>query len=476
MKAKGERFLLVGGVPAVFVIVAAIGFKTATEGRREAAVAKLKQLPGFEKLARTDKTAKQSQAADQTDRSDPSDSIARFAQLFDRTTDAFASKEWTSLFGKRPGEWSDEEWKQAEALAAGLEDLIRDIRNLAEQGGRIADVDFSKGFDADTSHLTKLRELVNLLAIDARRQARAGNCEVAVQDILAMMKLADCLVDEPLSMSQAVRLSLNRDAYDTARAISRLGSLSSDQARSLMRYAGQNDHREAFTDGLCEIGESTLTVFERIRQGEPIDPLIMKETGDPFCAALSPLGGLAYALYHGDRGAVALNAYRTTLAAPWRDMDEASYASFLPAIIDASRLPYYQAYPLMEQIRRDIDSLPVTRFVSRTSLPFLLTGNGLQARNEAMLDLMQLGLAVEQYHAQNGAYPASLDAVASELGGSIPVDPFTGQPYLYRVSDGDYLIYSVGQNLVDDGGRDEPIHGDIVWGPHPVPAPAYFAQ
>jgi hypothetical protein len=86
-----------------------------------------------------------------------------------------------------------------------------------------------------------------------------------------------------------------------------------------------------------------------------------------------------------------------------------------------------------------------------------------QAHFEAALDLMRIGISVEQYRASTGSYPATLDAIASSIGGTVPVDPFTGQPYRYQPSSASFLLYSVGPNLTDDGGTVDRRAGDIVW-------------
>jgi hypothetical protein len=54
---------------------------------------------------------------------------------------------------------------------------------------------------------------------------------------------------------------------------------------------------------------------------------------------------------------------------------------------------------------------------------------------------------------------------------SLPIDPFTGDPFFYRPdADGQgYLLYSVGPNLVDDEGvppsssSERLSEGNIVW-------------
>jgi len=81
------------------------------------------------------------------------------------------------------------------------------------------------------------------------------------------------------------------------------------------------------------------------------------------------------------------------------------------------------------------------------------------------LDLLALAFRLEDHHAAHGEYPERLDL----LGGSLPIDPFSGEPYRYRPVDGGYRLYSISGNRVDDGGTpaQKPWQtwrsGDIVW-------------
>ena len=67
--------------------------------------------------------------------------------------------------------------------------------------------------------------------------------------------------------------------------------------------------------------------------------------------------------------------------------------------------------------------------------------------------------ALELYRARHGAYPESLSDLVPETLAQVPLDPFCGEPFRYSRRDADtYTLYSVGENLKDDGGRDR-------WGP-----------
>jgi hypothetical protein len=92
---------------------------------------------------------------------------------------------------------------------------------------------------------------------------------------------------------------------------------------------------------------------------------------------------------------------------------------------------------------------------------------------QALADMTQIACALERYHLANGVYPKSLGQLSAYAPNDFPHDSITGDPYVYRLQpDGTYLLYSVGWNQVDDGGKiatksgGEALdreRGDVVW-------------
>jgi hypothetical protein len=79
--------------------------------------------------------------------------------------------------------------------------------------------------------------------------------------------------------------------------------------------------------------------------------------------------------------------------------------------------------------------------------------------------LGQLGFALAAYHADHDGYPDSLNALAPNYISRIPHDLYTEGPLHYRRQAAGCLLYSVGANGVDDGGRtfdSQPPGDDIV--------------
>ncbi len=68
-------------------------------------------------------------------------------------------------------------------------------------------------------------------------------------------------------------------------------------------------------------------------------------------------------------------------------------------------------------------------------------------------DLVQLGFRMAAYYAAHQKYPPSLAALKAFDNEPIPPDRCTGNDLQYRAKGGGYLLYSVGVNEKDDGGR-----------------------
>ena len=81
----------------------------------------------------------------------------------------------------------------------------------------------------------------------------------------------------------------------------------------------------------------------------------------------------------------------------------------------------------------------------------------------------RLGLALAAYKEQTGSYPDDLTALVPDFIDEIPLDPFTGNPFIYRTEGVSFILYSLGPNLTDDGGiylrgkRNQIEKDDISW-------------
>jgi hypothetical protein len=98
---------------------------------------------------------------------------------------------------------------------------------------------------------------------------------------------------------------------------------------------------------------------------------------------------------------------------------------------------------------------------------------GIALRMETGFALLRTGIALERYRLKTGSMPDRLDALVPSYLPAVFSDPFDGAPLRYRrQADGSPHVWSVGGDLVDEGGlphSDRQDKGDLIWITRPIP-------
>jgi hypothetical protein len=103
-------------------------------------------------------------------------------------------------------------------------------------------------------------------------------------------------------------------------------------------------------------------------------------------------------------------------------------------------------------------------------------------RRDTIHRLLMTELALRLYKHQKATHPNELADLVPAFLTSVPIDPYSGDPLIFRRTDENYLLYSVGRDGDDDGGKfgtsattlDESYDFDIetLWRPNPIPTTA----
>jgi len=118
----------------------------------------------------------------------------------------------------------------------------------------------------------------------------------------------------------------------------------------------------------------------------------------------------------------------------------------------------------------------IGNFVIRLFMPALDKLEIAERRYEQEQRNLHVAFALAAHQRDHGRYPAKLDELAPHYLERIPDDLFAAKPLIYRLDEKGYLLYSVGVNGTDDGGRgsdDEPPGDDLVVR---MPIPALHAR
>jgi tetrahydromethanopterin S-methyltransferase subunit F len=169
----------------------------------------------------------------------------------------------------------------------------------------------------------------------------------------------------------------------------------------------------------------------------------------------------------------------------WWDLNKSQVADSILRSISALDPEKHRAYP---EISRDLQyQVDQAKLRPLALAPWNIWAtvalgpiNGTMEKFPAFqvwVDEARIACALERYRLAHAAYPAALDALSPAYIDALPHDVTDGAPYRYRLqSNGAYLLYSVGWNQTDDGGKAsyqynndahqkaiDYDHGDWVW-------------
>jgi hypothetical protein len=93
-------------------------------------------------------------------------------------------------------------------------------------------------------------------------------------------------------------------------------------------------------------------------------------------------------------------------------------------------------------------------FFAAIAVPHYAIASQTLAYNQTLVNDAQIACALERYWLAHGEYPETPGALAPRFIEKLPHDIIGGQPLHYhRTDDGRFVLYSVGWNEVDDGGK-----------------------
>jgi len=121
-------------------------------------------------------------------------------------------------------------------------------------------------------------------------------------------------------------------------------------------------------------------------------------------------------------------------------------------LIETVKMPYYQSRDSKE-LEKILDEIPWYYKRVKMIAPNLGALLLKRATLNALFETARIGMACKIYRDLNGDFPEELSELSPEILEEIPMDPFTGKSYVYRKEDSGFMVYSVGSNQRDDGGK-----------------------
>jgi hypothetical protein len=342
---------------------------------------------------------------------------------------------------------------QAQMLWPELRELFRLMNEAAQRPNAVFDRDYSKGVAADATPLNPLFSAVQFLPTKAWLAAREGNQKEAAENLLTCSRLASFGLRDVFLIGWMIGASFDGIAASGGQeVIAELppGSFRMKDWESL-DDSWKKHAAEARGDLVRAIdGERVLLgtwIFERVM----LRRISLSEQSAKVFNAMYPdqVRTLRWIT----------NLYETALA-PLLVSDYAAYLRLMVSVRE--RLASGQAG---QPGHDDGFASAVSKWavIARTAARTYDGTQKMLQEYEVKLQINRLGLALEDYRSREGEYPATLPDLG--LPEAAITDPFTGQPFIYRVEGDNMLVYSVGFDREDGGGVPRGVDGrrDVVW-------------
>jgi hypothetical protein len=158
---------------------------------------------------------------------------------------------------------------------------------------------------------------------------------------------------------------------------------------------------------------------------------------------------------------------------PWKVLglhyrDALGYINLMQDSIDAVELPEPKRLAAFDAVQKAVESGRRGGVLTRILWPALARRLQIDMRWLAHSRATRTALAVERYRLAEGHLPQSLDDLAPAYIETVPGDPFDGRDMKYRALETGFVVYSVGEDLTDEGGAER---GKGERGPRGKPVP-----
>jgi hypothetical protein len=306
-------------------------------------------------------------------------------------------------------------------------------------------INYDEGFAMLLPHLARIKATVQYLSLHANASLAADDTQTALEDLKLIFRLTDSIRAEPTLISHLVHLASVQLAMDPLWAGLADRKWTEADLRELESQLGELDFLADYQLAMRGERACDLWTVDYLRKMgiSGLEELMPSDREHPGSPGLGRLLGMAMfrLVPHG-----------------WFDQNKLSlcrrHESYTLPAVDAAQRIVRPAF--VEQSQAAIESMRRSPYdvLSKMLLPGVAKSARRFARAQTSVDQARVACALERYRLANGQYPETLEALAPKFVAALPHDLINGQPLKYhRTENGRFILYSVGWNETDDGGK-----------------------
>ena len=329
---------------------------------------------------------------------------------------------------------------------AQTQESLRTLREASQRPHSVFAVRWDQGPATFFPHYPCFRNAARVMVARAALSAHEGDVEEALEWHKVIFRMSEHVAEEPTRIAGLVAIAMQGISVRGLRPLLSKAAIDPETANGFEQYLRQVDMKAAFSNAMAGERALGLDCFDMANR-DPRAFAADMDMGAELCVLAAHLG-------------------------PLRKMDRLAYLDSMGALVEASELPSSQAKAKIETAQEKLEEMefyqaPLTKMVA----PVFSRANSKRDQAVANIELCRIVLALKAYKYERGEYPGSLEKLQKTLAWQIPEDPFSGKDYIYAREEDGFILYSIGLNMMDDGGlpdRDE--YGkwrgddaDIVW-------------
>jgi len=325
---------------------------------------------------------------------------------------------------------------------------------LVRQAAAMPDCHFPVNWSNPTRVLfpqyAMMRRFARLLTGSAQQEARDGHVEQALKDVDSIFQMSRHLSNEPVLIGLLVSHAVEAIGYGALGRVLQTARITPQQAHAVQQRLPVTKSSKALTRAM--LGERAMGLWgiETMRADpSQYSRITATETAEaaPPSLPMRVLMRLVMLLY-----------------SPFAKLDEIEYIRYMNRVIARSRQPLFTAKnnPVLLE-----DTVPWYAPLTRIVSPVYNRLSIHQERSEVKRRMAVVALSLAVYHSARGRYPEQLKPSGAVWGSTLPLDPYSGKEFVYRVENNSFALYTVGPNRRDDDGKltSNGTGDDISWLP-----------
>jgi hypothetical protein len=312
-------------------------------------------------------------------------------------------------------------------VAAEFVELNKEMFALLHEAGQAKDcyypMDYSQGPFPPNDLLQNIKKACQSIDIAVIYYSQTNQPQKAYDAVMDQLHLGQSLSGSPSLINHLVRMAIFSVGVSRIQGIIHWTSLDESDLQQLQNYLQQ-------INNMIKIG-----------------PALVGEIC--FCLEYKNL------TQAGSANVLSVDAKATQYAVFLVPHDVIKLIKAYQRMMQIDKLPIQEQVLQVREIAKEAEKGNFLFSPSKTVLPSVGKVYEIHLRVRANMDCAITALAIEGYRLKEGKLPETVDELVPGYLPQVYLDPFDGKPLRYKRVEPGYMVYTIGADGVDDGGRDQ---------------------